>query len=75
MVNLWKIHSGVGMHIGMENKMNENTEEMVTISKKEYESLCRDSAFLLCLRSNGVDNWDWYGEACNMFESEYPEYA
>lgn len=38
-------------------------EEMVTITKKEYESLIRDSKLLTALEDAGVDNWDWYSDA------------
>ena len=40
----------------------------VTILQAEYDQLLEDSRFLECLRRNGVDNWDWYGEACEEFE-------
>ena len=36
---------------------------MVTIPQEEYLKLHDDSDFLRCLRNNGVDNWEWYGEA------------
>ena len=39
------------------------SEETVTIKKSEYDRLVRDSDFLLCLESVGVDNWDGYEEA------------
>lgn len=42
----------------------------VTISLEEYEELLEESRFLNCLQINGVDNWEWYGEACSMF-NEY----
>lgn len=32
-------------------------EETVTITKKEYDNLKKDSDWLLCLKSAGVDNW------------------
>lgn len=32
-------------------------EEMVTITKKEYDSLKEDSNWLMCLDNAGVDNW------------------
>lgn len=38
-------------------------EEMITITKKEYDSLVEDSNFLLALQSAGVDNWCGYDEA------------
>ena len=39
----------------------------ITITLAEYEELKSDSYFLQCLRNNGVDNWEWYGEACDEF--------
>lgn len=36
------------------------SETTVTIPKNEYESLLKDSAWLLCLEAAGVDNWDGY---------------
>jgi hypothetical protein len=39
------------------------TGEVVTITKKEYEELVKDSEFLNALRAQGVDNWDGYGDA------------
>lgn len=42
--------------------------ETVTISKAEYEELLDDSLFLNCLQNNGVDNWDWYGEAVAEYQ-------
>jgi len=35
--------------------------ETITISKKEYDQLIKDSEFLEALRQAGVDNWDGYG--------------
>lgn len=36
------------------------SEEMVTITKKEYDSLIEDSLWLLALENAGVDNWQGY---------------
>ena len=41
-------------------------EEMVTITKKEYDRLCEDSEWLGWLEAAGVDNWDGFDEARNM---------
>jgi hypothetical protein len=46
-------------------------EEMVTISKKKYESLLEDSRVLDALHAGGVDNWEWYSES---IQEHYPEY-
>lgn len=45
-------------------------DEMVTISKKEYEQLKEDSNFLNALRAAGVDNWEGYSEACGSEDDE-----
>lgn len=41
--------------------------ETVTITKDEYESLLEDSNFLCALESAGVDNWDGYDYARDIF--------
>jgi hypothetical protein len=38
----------------------------ITISKKEYRELLKDSEWRLRLEGGGVDNWEWYGEALYM---------
>jgi hypothetical protein len=38
-------------------------EELMTITRKEYESLVADSNFLEALQSAGVDNWSGYDYA------------
>lgn len=38
-------------------------EEMITITKKEYEDLKDDSVRLGFLEQHGVDNWTWYDDA------------
>jgi len=43
-------------------------EETITISKKEYEELLKDSQFLDCLRGAGVDNWEGYEYAQEMMK-------
>ena len=43
-----------------------STEDTVTISRKEYDSLNEDSEFLGALRGAGVDNWDGYDLANEM---------
>jgi len=34
--------------------------EMITVSRKEYDQLIEDSIFLEHLHANGVDNWEGY---------------
>jgi len=35
-------------------------EEMILVSKSEYDSLVRDSDLLAFLEARGVDNWEGY---------------
>jgi len=49
-------------------------EEMITISKKEYDDLVRDSLFLSALEAAGIDNTDAYSFGCETFYEENPEY-
>lgn len=44
-------------------------EEMVTISKSEYESLKEDSEKLNALECLGVDNWCGYDDAMNYLRT------
>lgn len=41
--------------------------ETVEISVDEYKKLQEDHAFLACLRAAGVDSWEGYDLACEMF--------
>lgn len=51
--------------------MNKETEqEMVLIPKSEYESLLKDSRWLQCLEDAGVDNWQGYDYACDLWKEE-----
>lgn len=43
------------------------SEEMVTISKREYAELLERDRLLSTLEEHGVDNWTWYGEALSEF--------
>jgi hypothetical protein len=42
-------------------------EEVVTIPKKEYDSLLDDARKLQALESAGVDNWTWYDVAMEEY--------
>lgn len=33
-------------------------EEMISITKKKYDQLIKDSEWLACLEQAGVDNWE-----------------
>ena len=53
-----------------QNFMVNNMEETVTISKKEYESLLKDSKKLSALEAAGVNNWDGYDYAIEMMNED-----
>lgn len=42
--------------------------ETVAIPKAEYEKLLEDQFWLECLESAGVDNWEGYDEAIQLFK-------
>lgn len=48
-------------------------EEMVTITKKEYDELVKNSNELNALESCGVDNWDGYDIAMEMIHGDEDE--
>lgn len=48
-------------------------EETITITKKEYEALLDASWKLQALDSAGVDNWDGYDYAMEIYRSEGEE--
>ena len=41
-------------------------EETVTITKAEYDQLCKDAELLSYLEAAGVDNWEGFDEAIQM---------
>ena len=43
-------------------------EETINISKSEYDDLKQKADFLEALNAAGVDNWDGYGYAQEIFE-------
>lgn len=47
-----------------------NNEEFVTITSAEYEDLLRADKFLTALENAGVDNWDGYDFALELFQEE-----
>lgn len=47
--------------------------EMITIPKKEYDSLVEDSDWLSCLESAGVDNWGGIDYAYELKEEDKEE--
>jgi hypothetical protein len=44
--------------------------ETVTISKKEYDALVNDQRKLDALEACGVDNWQGWDEAMDMYHSQ-----
>lgn len=46
-----------------------NEEASVTITRKEYDQLRKDSDWLACLEEAGVDNWEGFEEAARIRES------
>ena len=48
----------------------EAPEEKITISLSEYEQLTKDSEFLSALQASGVDNWDGYSYAQELFAEQ-----
>lgn len=44
-------------------------KETVTISKEEHEALLDRIWFLDCLEACGVDNWQGYSDAHEMYEN------
>ena len=40
-----------------------DTDDTVTISRKEYDQLQKDADMLNALENCGVDNWEGYSEA------------
>lgn len=48
--------------------MDKNTgNEMVTITREEYEKLIDDSEKLSYLEAGGVNDWEWYDESLKEY--------
>jgi len=45
----------------------QNTENTVVITEEKYKTLLADKRFLVCLKVYGVDNWEGYELAQEMF--------
>lgn len=41
---------------------------MIQLTEKEFLELKKDQLMLQALRNGGVDNWDWWDEACKEYE-------
>lgn len=48
-------------------------EEMITITKEEYDELIQNYNFMQCLERAGVDNRDGYELAINMYQETEDE--
>lgn len=46
------------------------SEKTITIPLEEYLKLREDSEVLNKLECGGVDNWMWYGDSLDGFESD-----
>jgi hypothetical protein len=46
------------------------TEELVTITRANYNQLVDDQYKLECLEAAGVDNWSGYDDAMEMYREE-----
>lgn len=44
----------------------------ITLTKEEYEQLIVDSNILDYLMVYGVDNWDGYDNALELYHKDYP---
>ena len=53
--------------------MKINDDSTVTITTKEYRILLKESFFLDCLETLGVDNWHGYEHALDRLNEEYPD--
>ena len=51
----------------------ETTQEMVTITKAEYNRLLDNEFWLECLDGAGVDNWEGYEEAQELYSEGQKE--
>ncbi len=50
-----------------------DTDDTVTISTQEYETLKKDSDLLNALEACGVDNWEHYSEAHKYLREQEDE--
>lgn len=46
------------------------SEEMVTITRKQYDSLLDDEKWRICVENAGVDNWEGFYYAMQEYYSE-----
>lgn len=48
----------------------QRNDAVITVDRKMFEKIVDDSNFLDCLKACGVDNWDGYGMAKQMFNEQ-----
>jgi hypothetical protein len=48
-------------------------EEMIEITKAEYDRLVDRDFKLTCLENGGVDNWEWYSESLEDYFAAHDE--
>ena len=53
--------------------MSIQPQEPVVITREEYESLLDDRELLDCLRAVGVDNWDGWDAAMDLYMTPLEE--
>lgn len=51
----------------MANELEAENTKTVTITQKEYDDLLEDSLWLTALECAGVDNWDGWEEAQELY--------
>jgi hypothetical protein len=51
----------------MTSHTEEFIEEPITLTRKEYDELCRAAEILAFLKADGVDNWEGYDWAMEKF--------
>jgi len=51
-------------------KKEDSMEELITISREEYDELIADQNFLSALMTAGVDNWEGFEQAQDTLENE-----
>lgn len=51
-------------------KVETNDDNLITITKETYHALLDSQHFLNCLEAVGVDNWQGYYDAYEMYNAE-----
>lgn len=56
-----------------ENDALKDALQTVTSTVKDWQQLVRDSQLLDCLRAAGVDNWEGYEHAMEIYREWFPD--